>query len=60
MALFRRLLDRAVSGVAGSAEVLVLPLALLLFLLASFVAINGRAFGRKSQAPAEVSAGPAA
>jgi len=32
MALFRRLLDRAVGGVTRSGEVLVLPLALLLFL----------------------------
>jgi hypothetical protein len=34
-------------------------MALLMFLLASFVAINGRAFGHRIQAPAEVSAAPA-
>lgn len=34
-------------------------LALVLFLVATFVTINGRAFGRKSAPPAEVSAGPA-
>lgn len=34
-------------------------LALLLFLLATFVTINGGAFGRKASPPAELSAGPA-
>lgn len=33
-------------------------MALLLFLLATFVTINGRAFGRKAMPPAELSAGP--
>ncbi len=34
-------------------------LALLLFLLATFVTVNGGAFGRKASPPAELSAGPA-
>ncbi len=34
-------------------------LALLLFLLSTFVVINGRAFGEKPIPPAELSAGPA-
>lgn len=34
-------------------------LALVLFLVATFVTINGTAFGRKSAPPAEVTAGPA-
>jgi hypothetical protein len=34
-------------------------LALLMFLLASFVAVNGNAFGRAPSTPAELSANPA-